>query len=227
MDLAHSAVVVSGAHSSAAHFTAAAVPTLLAYQNRLFIYYSALEIEGGHFVSIAARGVELTRDARAPGKNGLIAVKAAQTVEVWRPVADNDTLNTTADWRGIWVAGDHLVAAASVGGSGCVEPSDPQRGCFRLMLSRANSPLAPHIFNDGPWVADSALPTNGQEYTRPVVDPQGHWFFIGHYVRPAVNALSEARPAPGAGFWAQNPNRQGVVALYPITETDLIPTAIP
>lgn len=227
VDLAHTQVVISGVHAGP-HFYAATVPELLAYQDRLFLYWSALTIDSGKFVSVTARGAELELSegtVSVKGSRGRVVHSTDEplTVSVWRPDSSDPMSNNTVDIRALWVNGKSVVAMASVGGAGCAAPSDASKGCYRLVVVKSESPLGDGVFNHAHKVNDAELPTNAQEYTRPIRDPDGHYWFIGHYLRPHEDGFSETRPAPGKDVW-QKIKAPAVLVMFPITDRSLWPS---
>lgn len=202
IDLGQTHVLVSGIHLNKGLFYAAAVPELLVYQNRLYAYWSALMIKNGKFFRVAVRGAELDPTAngvwvKGSGRKVVHANDGSLTTEVWAPDTKDQMSNTTVDIRALWVSGDLIIALGSKGGEGCVAPSDKSPGCFRLVAVKSGSPLGKHVFNQAQKVDESELPTNPQEYTRPVRDPSGNYWLCGHFIRPPSNGFSELRPAPG------------------------------
>jgi hypothetical protein len=231
LDLNRTQVLISGDQGSSSRFTAAAVPALLSYQHRLFLYWSALRIDNDRFSGISIRGAELQVTGDKIGVKGATtrvvhAVDASATAEVWAANPKDPMSSTTADLRDVWATSKSLVAAASVGGAGCTAPSDHTPGCFRLKLVRFADPL-PHaaILNELPLNADT-LPSNAQEYSRPIQDPSGAYWLIGHYIRPAANGVSDAHPMPSLRFW-QNYKPDSVLVMYPLLDHSLWPIASP
>jgi hypothetical protein len=228
IDLARTQVIVSGAQISAANFNAPAVPELLVYRNRLFLYWSALSIENGRFAEVNIRGAELLVT------QGEVSVKGASasivhsldepaTTRVWAVDPEDPLSSTTADLRALWVAKDSIVVAASLGGRGCTAPSGAVPGCFRLVLAKTDGPLANNEFGRGKRVGATLLPSNAQEYTRPIRDPAGAYWFIGHYVRPSANGMSDAKSMPNASFWKQY-RAEAALVMFPFLEKSLWPT---
>jgi hypothetical protein len=228
IDLARTLVIVSGAQISASSFNAAAVPELLVYRNRLFLYWSALSIENGKFAEISIRGAELLVG------HGEVSVKDASgsvvhsldepaTTRVWAVDPADPLSSTTADLRALWVRKDSIIVAASLGGSGCSAPSGAVPGCFRLVLAQAEDPLSNNGFGRGKRVGATLLPSNAQEYTRPIRDPAGAYWFVGHYLRPGANGVSDAKPMPNATFWEQY-QAESALVMFPFVEESLWPT---
>lgn len=228
VDLGRTQVIVSGFHGADRNiFHAAAVPQLLVFQDRLYLYWSALTIVDGKFQSSAERGAEL--DAGAAG----VSVKGSRgrlvrsmdepaTVEVWAPQPGDPLADTTVDARAVWASGDSVIAAAGKGGSGCTAPDGPQQGCFRLAMVRSARPLGPHVFNQAQPLK-LELPSNPEEYTTVMHDPQGKLWLLGHYVKPPENGWSELRPAPGGGYWNTQPPRSAQMVMFPLPDAGLAP----
>jgi hypothetical protein len=227
VDLSRTEAIIAGARSSAGLFTAAAVPQLLVYRNRLFIYWSALSVDEGRFAGITIRGAELSVSA------GKAAVKGADgrlvhstdvpaTTQVWAVDPADALSDTTADLRALWVTRDGVVGAAGLGGRGCTSPSGVVKGCFRLAMAEASDPLAENAFNRGRRIDAGTLPSNPQEYTRPVLDPAGTYWLMGHFMRPRAGGYSEARPMPSADFWNRGGDASAFV-MFPFVNRALWP----
>jgi hypothetical protein len=219
IDLNRTQVIISGTQISPSEFVAAAVPALLVYRRRLFLYWSALSIENGRFAEICIRGAELLLTAgrlSIKGAEGAIvkALDEPTTTPVWTPSRKDPLTSTTVDLRAIWVAGKSIVVAASLGGMGCTAPSDAGAGCYRLALVQTDEPMTDNAFGRGRQVNPETLPSNPQEYTQPVRDPSGSYWFLGHYVRPDANGVSDAHPMPNATFWSLNATNS-VLVMFP------------
>jgi len=227
IDLSHTQVVVSGVPIGD-RFQAAAVPELLVFEDRLFIYWSSLTNNHGVFERIAIRGAELellNGDLQVKGSYGHQTYSADQgtTVEVWAPDPNESTANTAIDLRAVWSNGKSIIAMAGVGGGGCAGPGDKTPGCFRLMIAKAESPLGDQIFNRAEKVDDDLLPTNPQEYTRPLRGGDNTFWFVGHYFRPPMNGFSEKRPIPAGNFWSKDKKASELV-IFPIEDRSIWPS---
>jgi hypothetical protein len=228
IDLARTQVIVSGAQISASNFNAAAVPELLVYRSRLFLYWSALSIDNGRFAEVNIRGAELLVDQEkvsVKGASGSVvhSLDEPATTRVWAVDPADPISGTTADLRALWVAKDSIVVAAGLGGSGCTAPAGAVPGCFRLALAKTDDPLGNNGFGRGKRVGATLLPSNAQEYTRPIRDPAGAYWFIGHYLRPGANGVSDANPMPNATFWKQY-KADSAIIMFPFVEKSLWPT---
>jgi hypothetical protein len=227
-DLAKTEVIISGQQQSATEFTAAAVPGLLSYRDRLYIYWSALSIDHGQFKGIAIRGAELSiLDDRVAVKGArqsrvVHALDPGFTTEMWAPNPADPTADVAADQLGVWEARDSLIASASLGGQGCTAPSDHAPGCFRFSAVKAKAPLTRRAFNQGTSVPAAELPSNAQEYTRPIQDPSGAYWLIGHYLRPSPQGSADSHPMPPREFWQQYKSNS-VLVLYPLLDRSLWP----
>jgi hypothetical protein len=226
IDLGRTLVIISGAQVSATKFNAAAVPEMLVYRDRLFIYWSALSINSGQFTQLDIRGAELlVIDGNVAVKQaggGLVrSLDEPATTQVWAVDPSEPLSNTTADLRALWVAKDSLVVAASLGGQGCTSPSGTAPGCFRLALVTADEALARNGFGRGHRVATDSLPSNAQEYTRPIRDPTGAYWLIGHFMRPIANQ-PDRRSMPDSEFWRQS-KAESVLVMFPFPDKSLWP----
>jgi hypothetical protein len=231
LDLARTQVMVSGEQTAPTRFIAAAVPELLVYRNQLYLYWSALTVDADRFSGIVVRGAELEVPADAPwsikgASSAVTHVRDATTTEVWSVVPSDLTRNTTADLRAVWSASAGIVASASVGGTSCTAPGDDAPGCFRYQAVTLQNPLNPHAFNEGHEVTGDILPSNAQEYTRPVQDPSGNYWLLGHYLRPRSDGISDRQPMPNAAFW-QNSKQHSVLVLYALRDKTLWPNSSP
>ncbi|MGO9933473.1 MAG: hypothetical protein ACLPV8_16915 [Steroidobacteraceae bacterium] len=229
IDLNRTQVVVSGVHANG-KFYAAAVPQLLVFKDRLFVYWSALAVDGGgKFLNIAVRGTELeavsgslvNKKTRAPFVH---STDNAATSEVWAPQPGDSMSDTETDALPLWVHGNYIIAMSSRGGQGCAAPSDTTKGCFRLSMVRSTEPLGDLVFNHAEKLLEDQLPTNPQEYTHLIRDPSGGYWFIGHYIKPPTNGYSELRPVPSADFWKDKPVGYGQLVMFPVTDKSIWPT---
>jgi hypothetical protein len=227
IDLNRTQVIVSGIHDGKI-FHAASVPQLLVFQDRLYLYWSALDIADGRFQSVAVRGAELEAGGAGVSVKGsagrlVHAVDEPATVEVWAPQPGEPLSDTAVDARALWVSGQWIVALSGQGGGGCTAPDGPQRGCFHLAMVRATQPLGRHVFNQSQAVSEARLPSNPQEYTAPMRDPQGRTWLIGHYLKPAANGWSEVRPVPGIDYWNRQPPHAAQMVMFPLDDPGLVP----
>lgn len=228
VDLGRTQVIVSGFHGPDQNiFHAAAVPQLLVFQDRLYLYWSALNIVDGKFQSSAERGAELEADAAGvavKGSRGRLvrSMDEPATVEVWAPQPGDPLSDTAVDARAAWASGSSVVAVAGKGGSGCAAPDGPQRGCFRLAMVRSAQPMGWHVFNQAQPVK-LELPSNPEEYTTVMRDPRGKVWLLGHYLKPPDNGWSELRPAPGGGYWNTQPPRSAQMVMFPLRDAGLAP----
>jgi hypothetical protein len=227
LDLGRTRVIVSGSHITDTESTAAAVPQLLVYQGKLYLYWSALSVNKEQVEQINIRGAQLLVRAGSvsvKGDSGALVHSSDRglTTRVWAIDATDPTSNTSADLRAVWVTSEAIVAAASLGGEQCTSPSGTERGCFRLALVRSQVPLRGDAFNRGQAVDGGGLPSNPQEYTRPIRDPQGAFWLIGHFIRPTANGLSDARPMPNSAFWQQH-NTESALIMFPLADKSLWP----
>ncbi len=227
IDMSRTEVIISGDHVGNRSYDAA-VPELLAFRGRLYLYWSALTIESGRFNHISVRGVELDANkdvASVKGSGGrLVHSDESQfTTEVWAPDPGEPMSDAAVDLRAVWVSGGSIIAMSSQGGGDCTAPGGTSKGCFRLVIVRSNKTLGDRIFNKAPKVDADELPTNPQEYTRPIRSPDGSYWFIGHYLKPTPNGFSERRPVPAGAFW-EKVSATSRLVLFPIEDKTLWPT---
>lgn len=215
LDMDRTLVILGGIQKGAIG-EVAAVPRLLAFKGRLYLYWSALKVGKAVINSSAVRGAELTVVNGIPqikGAVGMVRPFDPLSTEVWTLGRDKMS-NQIANLMGFWVDGDSIIAFAALGGRGCNDPLGKVRGCYRLAAKRSSAPLGQNTFGGGDDV-DLGLPTNPQEYAALVVDPQGRRWLMGHFIRPPSNGFADRIPAPPAAYWRTN-KRQSALVLVPI-----------
>jgi hypothetical protein len=218
INLARTKIIVTG-HNSADRFVGAAVPKLLVYGGKLYIYWSCITVNNNphKFLSIIVRGAQLEMGSNGeivPAAGGaLLRADDPTTFAVWTPTEGDPKTDTTVDIRQVWSSGNAIYAMAGVGGSGCVEPADGQPGCFRLMVARADRPLGNQVFKP----LSVALPTNPQVYAHLARNPSGASYLFGAFYRP-IGEFANSDPAPGAAFWAHAASGAGAnyLTFFPI-----------
>jgi hypothetical protein len=231
IDFDRTQVVVSGTHRGGL-FYSASDPKLLVFQDRLFVYWSSIAVRQGEgFLGIAIRATELkptsggvmVKSTNAPVVSGL---DASATTEVWAPDPKDPMGDTTTDVAPLWISGNAIIAMASRGGQGCVHPGGTSPGCFHVEVVRSTQPIGEHIFNRAEKLEtlNEKLPSNPQEYIVPIRDPNGDYWFIGHYIKPPSNGYSETKPVPGAQFWRDKANGAGVIVMFPFSDKTYWPT---
>jgi hypothetical protein len=219
-------VVVSGTHEDGGRvFDSASVPALLVVNDRLYIYWSQLTVipKEKKFIRDTVRAAELEADRRGlfwvKGTGGRIASAiGGNTVEVWAPDSRNALSDTAVDLKSIWLSKAGIVAVVGLGGGGCAKPG-PEPGCFRMAMAKADAPLGPHIFNSSPLLDEASLPTNPQGYTSPVKNPEGGYSFMGTFIRPTANGLSELRSVPKDWSGLE----KSVTVIFPFPDQNLWP----
>jgi hypothetical protein len=229
LDLSRTQVIISGTQNDAAAtvVTSASVPQLMTYHGRHYLYWSALTSDNGVFVSINIRGAELIDSdgnitVKGVGSRVVRSLDEPATIQVWATFPAEPMSDTAVDARAMWVTGDSIVGAAGLGGSGCTSPSGTEAGCFRFALAGTRNPLGSDTFNVGKPIDAASLPSNPQEYTRPIRDPAGDYWYIGHYIRPTANGVSNANPMPNAAFWQQYQGESALV-MYPMLDASVWP----
>jgi hypothetical protein len=230
-DLNRTQVIISGTHANNVRFSDAAVPELLVFHDRIFIYWSAAARSSsgpGNGEGIAVRGAELQISSNAmqvKGSNGRLvtAIDDATSQEVWSPDPADPLSDTTVDTRAIWASGRSVMASASVGGKGCTAPNGNIAGCFRLAIVRSSLPLGKGVFNHAAKIDPNELPTNTQEYTRPMRDQSGNYWLIGHFGKASANGVSDQRIAPGGDFWTKW-KQDSALIMFPLTDKSVWPS---
>lgn len=217
IDLSRTNVVVSGIADDRS-LVAAAVPRLLVFGDRLYLYWSALVSQGGRFASSSERGAALettgTRLRIAGSGRRLVRALDPLSDEVWSPDNSDALSDTLVNVFGFAAKGGTIYAFAALGGSGCLTPSGRQAGCFRLSVRESDQPLGRHVFNHA-RKPQLVVPTNPQEYALPIRDPEGRLWLMGHFIRPTRNGASDLRPMPGGDYWESAPSRT-VLAMAPL-----------
>lgn len=211
-------VVVSGkATDEGRVFHSASVPSLLVVNDSIYLYWSEVTVAQGKFVRIGVRGAVLEADGKGylwvKDAGGMAYSIGLGTVEVWGPDPKNTLSNTAVDLKSIWVNKNDIVALVSLGGAGCTTPSGGQPGCWRMAMAKVRQPLGDHIFNKSPLLDEAMLPTNPQDYTRPVKNPTGGYSFVGAFYKPVINGFSEFRPAPKD--WSNRGGGQNIIFPFP------------
>lgn len=227
LDLSRTQVIISGIRTSNGVSYAATVPELLVYRDKLYLYWSTTKL--GKYRGVAVRGAELEVSASGgisvKGSHGnlVYASDPVLSTEVWSPDPGNQMGNSRIDLGPLWKSGPLVIATGSKGGGNCTGPSDTTPGCYRLTIVKSDVPLGKHVFNHAQPANESLLPTNPQEYTRPVRDPSGEYWLCGHYVKPRNDGFSELRPAPGGNFWKDS-KRESALIMFPLTDKAIWPT---
>ncbi len=229
VDLDRLSIVVTGTAKDpdpANEIYAAAVPQLFTFDNRIYLYWSAIRslVTGKQqtWLSIVIRGMELHA---ARGKDGLLRLWGVGSGDV--PVDSHDpalnvvvagltpgdpTANTAEDAAGVFVREGRIYLASAIGGSKiadepCVSPGNDLYGCFRLRIARAAVPLAANapgrldLFNRSPLVSPLP-PFNPGEYRHIIIDPtardrRNNLWIIGAYLpEPSSFPYTVSPPLP-------------------------------
>ena len=173
----------------------ASVPKLFNHQNRLYLYWTAVNMDAvspNTWHNITSWGVELEQEAGGlrrlwpKGAGGPIASNNPLAVEVWGLGADNRS-DTVADMFQVLTDGQYVYATGARGGSGsggadrCLTPLNSSAGCYRLSMARSNTPLGTHIFNQT-VAGDGQFPSNPHEYGRIIFLPDGSSRIMGQFL---------------------------------------------
>ncbi|TDW96177.1 hypothetical protein [Dinghuibacter silviterrae] len=227
LDMSRTVVIIGAIRGTGGLIDVAAVPELLVYRDRLYLYWSDITIRNGQFLRIAVRGAELAASdsgvsvrGAAPAvlqhAGGLVhTTDEPATTEVWAPDPNDPSANQTVDIRALWVHDKSVFAMSSQGGSGCLTPVDSAGGCFHMVIVKTREPLKRHGFNEAERIDTALLPTNPQVYTRPIKDSAGRFWMIGNYFYPRVSGGD--RIAPGAYWNAANRKRLAFI-LSPLLD---------
>lgn len=215
LDMGRTLVIIGGIQKGAVS-EVAAVPRLLGFKGRLYLYWSALTVEKAVITKSTVRGAELTTNGgilKVKGSTGITRPFDPPSTEVWA-LGRDELSNGIANLMGFWVNGDTIIAFAALGGKNCHDPLGKARGCYRLAAKRSIAPLGQNTFGGGVDV-DLGLPTNAQEYAAPVIDPQGRRWLMGHFIRPPANGFADRTPAPPANYWRSN-KRPSALVMVPL-----------
>jgi hypothetical protein len=203
-------VAITGdSYNNDGFYYSASVPKLFVHQTKIYLYWTAVKMIASephtwHYVT--SRGVELEQENGSlkrlwPKGAGRKAVSSNDplTVEVWGLGTDNRS-NTLMDMYQVFEDGDYIYAVGGRGGNGgnsspgesdyCIWPLGASRGCYRLSIARANTPLGYQIFNQN-IIPDGVLPSNPQEYGHYWIRPDGTPEIIAHFF-PANAAQQDA-----------------------------------
>jgi hypothetical protein len=191
----------------------ASTPKLLTFQDRLYLYWTAIRINKApphRWNDIETRGAEMaveTTGLRRMWVKGhpdrpLPSHASGASSAVMVPRRDDPYRNTSVDTEGLFVNGEHIIALSSVGGAGpnggasCTKPLDLSQGCFRLEITRTSVPLGNDAFHEQELVSPT-LPANPVEYPRIVIGPSGQTYLMAvfHPVRVSA-APSSGRELP-------------------------------
>lgn len=132
----------------------ASVPKLLVHRKRLYLYWSSVKIDRQTFKlqQVSVRGIELEQESNnlkrlwAKGAlNQAIMANAPSTWEVWLP-GHMSYENSLADAFQFISDGNYVYALGSIGGQGCLIPTDVVEGCYQFSISRSHSALGQNIF---------------------------------------------------------------------------------
>lgn len=220
IDMSRAVVVVTG-EKRGDTYQVAALPRLLSYGGKLYLYWSAMHVREGKIIRSVERGGELDVTGSIPvlfgAENRVAKAFDLVSTEVWAPDSSS-TSNVLVNIMSLMPRGTDFLVLAAVGGESCHSPAGITPGCHRLVIKRSRAPLAHMGFNSAEQVG-IGVPTNPHEYALPMVDRQGAWWILGHFIRPTKNGFAERVPAPSSQFWATTA-RPSTLALLPVTFTD-------
>lgn len=178
----------------------AAVPNLVSVGNRLYVYWSAIEIRKAtrKWDRIAIRGAELAQESSGPRRlwvfgsvgSAVVSHDPSRNVEVLGPDPADPYSNQTADLKGAYAAGGYIYLIASLGGRGperngeCTTAKGTSAGCFRMQVFRAAIPLGANVFSSR--LVSPAPPTNPAAYQRFFLAPDRALKIIGEFFNPSA-----------------------------------------
>jgi hypothetical protein len=176
-------ISAGSADPTSAYSYTAAVPNLITFNNRLYVYWSAIELHKAtrHWERIAIRGVELVEETSglrrvwASGSRGSAVAShdPSRNVEVLGPNPADAYSDQAADLKGAYAADGHVYLIASVGGRGpqrteaCTTAKGTSYGCFRMQVFRASVPLGGNVFTSRLVAPDGTLKIIGEFFNSP------------------------------------------------------------
>lgn len=183
---------------------AAAVPHLLSYSGRLFLYWLDGTREAGQGYSWQLRGAELEKNGnvlslKGAGNNPASTDGNASTI-MWDDERDPGKF---ADLFYLYTDGknsDGIYVLSGAGDRNCTAPSGKSPGCYRLSIGKTDQPIAFNAFKSTQAIA-TIMPTNPVEYAVVIRNPNNNLEIFGHFIRPPNNGLSETMPMPNRSFW--------------------------
>ena len=168
----------------------ASVPKLMVYQNRLYLYWSAIKLLARPprtWLDINTRGMELVQ--QPGGERGLWGRSAIGpvasydprlNVQVWGVDPNDPRSNQRAEMFSAKVINNVIYATGVLGGNGCLTVGDKSAGCSRLAISVSTRPLGHDAFNEH-LVPEKLLPSNPVAYVRIIKLPDGSPALIGWF----------------------------------------------
>lgn len=218
IDLSRTRVLISGV-VGANFMWAAAIPHLLAYKNKLYVYWTANLWNNGQISDWRVRGAQLVLTRTGIGIKGGGDKPAPATtplaIDVWRRNSAGPTSGKVFDLFGTFQVRKTLYIMYASGGDDCISPAGKGPGCYRPSIAAISQPLKPNIFNNAKPAKTNLLPTNPVEYAIPVVKPNGEMFMMGHFIRPKKNGYSEINPMPAEDFW-NSEKSSSIYAMAPL-----------
>lgn len=207
VDTGRAIVVVKGGtvDDRDSYLYSAAVPKLLVYGDRLYLYWTAMQLRRsavGHNFDFATdigtlttRGIQLGQGGAGKSLSAIdnsqrsvghaIFANDPSSVEVFGLDPDDPMSNTAADLFQAVAVGSHIYVTEARGGSGCNTPHGTSAGCYRLTIGESTNPLGYHTFNNH-LAPSNSLPDNPQEYYRFVYRPEDQKTALlgGNFVNP-------------------------------------------
>lgn len=219
IDLSRVRVLISGVVGADFMWTAA-IPHLLAYKKKLYVYWTAGFWKNGQISDWRVRGAQLVPTqagiAIKGGSDKPVPATTPLAVDVWRRYSADPTSGKVFDLFGTFQFRKTLYIMYASGGDDCISPAGKGPGCYRPSIAAISEPLKPNIFNSAK-AAKVNLSTNPVEYAIPVVKSNGQIFMMGHFIRPKKNGYSEINPMPDEDFW----NSQKSSSIYAMTPLKL------
>jgi hypothetical protein len=216
LDTARLSIPVSGedADARSGFLYSTSAPKLLAYQGRLYLFWSAIRIDKATQQQSyqEERGVELlpqpdgTLMAKGSPHHWLPSHAPPRDVAVLSPAPNDPLGDASVDTGGFFRTPQGVLALSAVGGRGpdgpCVRPRDKVAGCYRLQINRTTGdPLRPDAFAESRAVAPS-FAANPVEYPRVAVDPNGRAYLFAAvhppYAAPKGQGVIQRQSGDGA-----------------------------
>jgi hypothetical protein len=180
IDQARTYVVIIGNRPAPGDQYSASDPKMLVHGGHVYLYWSAILLRNGKWISVATRGTMLEQE-KGP-MHRLWPSGAGHATNSYDP-GTNQEVWTGADMYSLIERGGSIYATAAAAHGDCVTPRVDEPDCFQLIMAKVDAPLGPNIFGSHLLHSD-LLPANPQEYARFAIDPGGKVVLIDHVLPP-------------------------------------------
>jgi hypothetical protein len=180
IDQARTYVVINGNRPAAGNQYSASDPKLLVHQGHIYLYWTAIQLRNGTWISLSTRGAMLEQEKEPTHR--LWPAGVGHATDSFDP-GTNQEVWTGADMLGLIERDGAIYATAASAHGNCVTPRVDQPDCFRLIMARVGAPLGRNVFGEH-LLGNDQLPQNPQEYARFVIEPGGRLAVIDHVLAP-------------------------------------------